>query len=218
MMADLLPTPIEWQAIGSVTAAAVLIVAAVFARQQVLQAREARTDQNRPFVVVDLDWQSRRPLLNLIIENVGHTVARDVRFGFTPELESTLYDDPPIAELHIFREGLRTLPPGKRIVVLFDSSIQRNSASFENLYEVQVDYSSDSDAEYSDEYAIDLNPMWGARYSEPKGLEDVARSLEAIAKEIRKWSSNLGRGVLVRDREEEAAAFAEDAARAEERE
>ena len=83
-------TPEEWAAIGAlgtVATAAVALVAARFAFAQVKEARRLREERSRPFVVVDVqpssDWSN---LLNLVVENVGATVAYDVAMTFDPPI------------------------------------------------------------------------------------------------------------------------------------
>ena len=83
----------EWAAIEAVATAAtalVAVLAAVFAYVQVRQARRLRQEQARPFVVVDFEsspaWQNA---IQLVIQNIGQTVATDVLVSFDPLLEST---------------------------------------------------------------------------------------------------------------------------------
>jgi hypothetical protein len=110
---------IDWQAVeaaGVWVTVLVLIAAAFYARSQVDVARRSREEQTRPYVVLDLDAQSRPPLVNLIISNIGATVAKNVKFRFDPDLVSSLdgRTDTTIGELRIFAEGIPWLAPRRR--------------------------------------------------------------------------------------------------------
>jgi len=104
-----------WAAWATVT---IYIVLGIFAWLQVLQARKLRKEQARPFVVVDFEVGF---LAYLTVENIGRTMARDVTIRFDKPLESTLSRPREIDETPLFREPIPTLPPGKKIRVLFDS-------------------------------------------------------------------------------------------------
>src|SRR5687767_13370 len=75
----------------------VLLAAALVAWRQVNEARRLREDQARPFVVIDFDaWGGT--ITELKIANLGTTLARNVRFEFTPPLSST-FDNTPRGKL-----------------------------------------------------------------------------------------------------------------------
>jgi hypothetical protein len=61
----------------------VLIAAAVFAWRQVKEARELREEQNRPFVVVDVQ-SDPGSLVYLEVVNMGTSLARDVKIKIEP--------------------------------------------------------------------------------------------------------------------------------------
>jgi hypothetical protein len=78
----------------------------------------------------------------LVIANVGKTMARDVRITFDPELTSAAFDEKDSVtsprELKPFREGIPSLPPGKRVPILFDLFFQRDAAKFPDVYRVHI--------------------------------------------------------------------------------
>ena len=114
----------DWTAIATCATFLVAAIAAVFSYGQVTQARRAREDQVRPFVVVDLQsslaWQN---MIDLVVENVGKTIAKDVRVEFQPPLESSQSDSRMhLQESVLVKQGIPTLPPGRRVSALFDMS------------------------------------------------------------------------------------------------
>jgi hypothetical protein len=109
----------------------VLVAAALYARAQVKEARELRQEQARPFVVVDFEPE-QSPFVELVVANSGKTMARNVRINVEPPLESSLDTVMPVAKLKMFTEGIPSLAPGKRMVTLFDSMIDRKDLNLPN--------------------------------------------------------------------------------------
>jgi len=104
----------------------VLAAAAVYGRRQLKEAKELREAQTRPFVVIDLG-SSAHTLFDLVVKNIGPTLARDVRFEFDPPIRSTDKDLDP-NKLKMFREGISTLAPGKEIRALFEKGPARHGS------------------------------------------------------------------------------------------
>ena len=113
---DLIPnlnawTPQDWSTFGTLATTVIAFAAAVFAGRQVLEARRTREAQAQPFVVVDIQsspvWAN---ILNLVVENIGTTVATDVRVAFAPPLESS-QADLNIAKSALVADGIPALPP-----------------------------------------------------------------------------------------------------------
>jgi hypothetical protein len=192
-------------AVAAVASTAILAIAAVFAGFQVREARRLREARFRPFVVVDFDPASDPPFIHLVISNLGPVVARDVSFVFTPELSSS-FDDRPVegapprfAELKLFREGLPTLAPGKRIDVLFDSWIHRGERP--DAYTVNVTYRGEGHRSYREEIRLDLAPFRYLRRIERPGLHDIHGELDRIRRELHGWTAPGG-GLRVKSPED----------------
>lgn len=120
--------------------ALIALGAAVVAYFQLRQARHLREDQARPFVVVDIvPSQVDTHILNFVIENVGSTLAQDIRIAFDPPIASSLpgYD---LAGSALLRDGIPTMPPRRRIELLFDISHQRLCTDLPRRYDVTVSY------------------------------------------------------------------------------
>jgi hypothetical protein len=100
----------SWAAAGAWATVALYIVLAIYAVKQVGEARRLREEQARPFVVVDFDVNF---LMKLRIENVGRTVARNIRMKFSPTLSSSMRQPWPWERSPLFSEGIPTLAPGK---------------------------------------------------------------------------------------------------------
>lgn len=110
----------DWAAVTAWAAwatVAVYVALGIFAWIQVLQARRLREEQARPFVIVDFEPGF---LVYLTVENIGRTMARDVTVRFDKPLASTLTGPREINESPLLRQPIPTLPPGRKIRVLFD--------------------------------------------------------------------------------------------------
>src|SRR5215211_8561973 len=77
------------EALSTAVTAFVAVAAAIFAFVQVRQARLLRVEQSRPFVVANFEPSpgSHRNI-ELVIENIGTTIATDVTIEFDPPLEA----------------------------------------------------------------------------------------------------------------------------------
>lgn len=173
----------------------VLIAAAFFGRRQLNEAKELREAQTRPFVVIDLG-SSAHTLFDLVVKNIGPTLARDVRFNFDPPIKST-DDDLDPNKIKMFREGISTLAPGKEIRTLFEKGPARHESDLPDTYEVTVRYTDQSGKRhYLETIDLDFGLYWDRLTVSRRDIHDLHKQLETIAKEIGRWRPNLGRGLL----------------------
>jgi hypothetical protein len=113
----------DWPAVAALAAWAtvgIYIVIGLFAWGQVHEARKLREEQARPCVIVDFEPSF---LVYLTVENLGRTMARDVSIQFDKPLQTTFEGRSELDESPLFRLPIPTLPPGKKIRVLFDQSL-----------------------------------------------------------------------------------------------
>jgi hypothetical protein len=184
-------------------------LAAVFGWRQLAHARDLRDAQTRPFVVIDLG-SSRQGFFDLVVTNIGSTMARDVTFEFEPPMATSKnYMD--IYDLKAFKHGISTLPPGKEFRTLLDFGPPRYEEKLPDLYRVKIRYRGDpGDRTYTEEMDLDFGLYWNRRYITLRDIHDVHKQLEAIAKELRRWRPGIGSGLLavapedVRKRHEQA--------------
>lgn len=198
----------QWSALGSMVTAAVAVVAAVFAAIQVLEARRLREEQSKPFVIVDIQPSpTSRHILNLVIENTGTTMARDVKITFTPGITTTMRDEFPLEDSSLLKDGIPMLPPGRRLDWMFDSSVKRHEQRLPLRYEVEVAYADQRGrAQEPLHFPIDLAPLYGVAYVEEKGLHHIAKALEGLQKTTKSWTARGRLGVSVHDEDEQHAA------------
>ncbi len=185
--------PEEWTAVGTVVTAGIAAAAAIVAYFQLRQARQLREDQARPFVVVDIvPSEVDLHVLDLVIENVGNTVAQDVRLSFDPPLASSLADY-DLAGSVLIREGIPTMPPRRRIEFLFDISHQRLNTDLPKRYDVGVNYTdARGNPVETSRYTLDIGFLFGLEHVTQYGMHHAAKSLREVEKHLKKVTSNKG--------------------------
>ncbi|MGH3082619.1 MAG: hypothetical protein ACRDNP_00910 [Gaiellaceae bacterium] len=143
--------------------------------------------QIRPFVVVDLDVQ-RAPFIQLVIANLGTTMARDVKFDFNPPLESALgakRSSVPIADVSLFKDGIPSFPPGKKLTVLFDDGRDRTSAGLPDKFQATIRYRGEPfGRQFEDRMTLDIGMYreWGA--IRRKEVHEVAQEIQKLREKI----------------------------------
>lgn len=199
-------TAADWSAAGTVATAIIASVAALVAFHQVREARKLREEQAQPFVVVDFELSPvSGNIINLVVENVGKTLARDVKLAFTPRLESTqVSGDYDLKNTTLLKDGIPTMPPGKRIVALFDVSHQRFSSGLPLSYTVKVEFRDSRRRKQEPlEYVLDLSFYYGLMSVNEYGLHHAAKALREIESTLKKWTAHInGLRVWVRDEDD----------------
>jgi hypothetical protein len=177
----------DWSAASGLGTLVIAGVATLIGWRQLRQARALREEEAAPFVVVDVVPSGASSIiLDLVIENVGKTVARDVRITFEPPIRSAtdmagyeLYEWSPL------REGIKTLVPGRRLTAMFDHAPDRHASDLPRRYEVVVDcFDSRGRAQPRMAYTLDLEPLYGALRVEEKGLHHLVKEVEKLRKAV----------------------------------
>lgn len=179
-------SPATYGAASNVGTLVVAGVATFIARRQLKQARELREEEAAPFVVVDVVPSRNGFSLDLVIENIGKTLATDVRIAFDPPISSTLdgsgYD---LADWSPLKEGIATLAPGRRLMALFDTGPQRYQAKLPLRYDVVVTCKDSRGRQQPPlPYVADLNLIYGRMYVAEKGVDEAVKELEGIRKAL----------------------------------
>jgi hypothetical protein len=129
----------------------------------------------------------------IVISNIGGTMARNVRLKFHPELTSSLDSNPnitPPRELKPLREGVPSLPPGKRIPIMFDLFTQRDSELFPDVFLVEIRFEAPAlGHELRDEAVLDLGLYRNVLHAIHHDIHDVHERLKELVAEVRKWAA-----------------------------
>ncbi|QKW39377.1 hypothetical protein HUT06_39535 [Actinomadura sp. NAK00032] len=164
---------------------------AAISQKQYEITERIRKEQNDPYVVVDIQESPfAKGFLYLVIENIGTTIARNVRIEFNPPLrtsrEATLGDaiHGNIRDAKIFANGIRMLPPRRRLEFLFDFGPDRLEEGLDNFYSVLVEADGPEGPAEPMRYEIDLNILYGPRFHRPKTPHEGVEALESIRKAL----------------------------------
>lgn len=179
--------PDDFGAAASIGTLLVAVAATLIARASLKQARQLREEEAAPFIVVDIvPAPDSSFVLDLAIENVGKTLARDVRISFDPPLKSaTDMSGYELSDWAALKEGITTLAPGRRLTALFDVSHERYESDLPKRYEVTVDCTdAHGRRQPTLHYTLDLEPLFGALTTDAKGLRHVVQELEKIRKAL----------------------------------
>jgi hypothetical protein len=148
-------------------------------REQLQLAEQIHREQSEPYVVVDLGPD--RPgsgLLVLSIQNIGPTMARDVRIHVAPELESTEARLTPRLQRALART-IPVLPPNRRLTYTFDTH-RRWGSGLPMQFQFTVDAKGPGDRAVEQlTYTVDLDVLADSLVGEPlnKKLEDALKSI-----------------------------------------
>ncbi|MFK4022353.1 COG1361 family protein [Streptomyces albogriseolus] len=213
-------TPDDWSALAGGASAVltlftvvIAVAAAAYAKQQVDLARQLREDQAQPFVVVDFDdnpvWNKA---IDFVVENMGQTLARNVRIKIDPPFQTTLDDGAhPLPSSPLLTQPIPSLPPGKRITALFDISHQRHSAGLPMTYTATVEF---EDAHGKPQepltYILDLSIRYSLLSFTEYRTHDAAKALKEISKTLKETRRDLRGEFYRRSRVEAVSDDTED--------
>jgi hypothetical protein len=179
-------------AIAMAIQAGAVVFAALYAKGQLSELRESREQATRPFVVIDL--QTAHTIAAMRVRNIGQTIARNVTFAFSPPLECT-WDDKKgggnyrLSKIEMFANGIPSLPPGQELSTLLDQIPVRLEAGLPNRYEVEISYDGPNGRRYTEPQTLSLETHLGLTRIERKDVHDVAKALEEIKREVKRWSA-----------------------------
>ena len=157
------------------------------------EARRARDDEDRPQIIVDADYTGRFTT-NIVVRNIGHSIAKNITFGFSAPLQSTSGYD--VTELSYFKHGINFMAPQTDLPAVWDS--YQNVV--ENLKEkgltegitITSCYEDRQGESYQTSWTINPLLLEGSGYSDYKGYEDEVQAQEDQARALEKISEDLG--------------------------
>ncbi|GGK59978.1 hypothetical protein Ppa06_26280 [Planomonospora parontospora subsp. parontospora] len=160
------------------------------ALRQLELEQQVRREQQEPYIVVDIQPSAFvNSVLLIVIENTGPTVARNVRIKFSPEIERFMDTDGfgrfVLAESFLFKNGIPSMPPGRRIELLFDLGFKRLNSDLPKEYTVTVDCDGPGDRPVETMvYKIDLRIYEGTEQLGVRNIHDGVKMLEKVKDEL----------------------------------
>lgn len=95
-----------------------------------------------------------------------------------------------------FSKPISFVPPGKAIKTVVDLGVEMSKNSYPKRYEINLEYKWGDKKTSAEKYVVDFSYRKGILYVNNKGLHDIAKSLEQLAKDF----SSVGRweGIYVK--------------------
>ncbi|MFJ8847275.1 hypothetical protein ACIRFF_30750 [Streptomyces cyaneofuscatus] len=182
----------DWISLGAVLvamAAAVISawqarIARASAAGQLALAERVHREANEPYVIVDV--QPREPwsfIFVVLVENVGPTVARNVRITATPEIESSLGADETSEIRQALARTIPFMPPGRRLAYFFDTN-SRWDSDLPMVFEFTVESTGPYGPMETTRYLVDLNVLGANTMLErpSKRIEDEVQKVRSLLK------------------------------------
>lgn len=199
----------QWGTVGTVAGAGAAVVttgiaalAARFGFNQVKEARDLREEQAQPYVVAYFEISRASTMyIDLVVRNVGHTLARDVRISLDPALESTLDERGfKMADVYFLTKGVPALPPAMEYRMLFESGPELDKRKdLPRQYSATVSFRTERGRECRLDYILDLDTFYGYETLAVYGDHDSAVALRDISKTVKSWTGWNGMRVYTRN-------------------
>lgn len=162
------------------------------AENTVQEMKEAREEEHAPFVVVYFDYiHSRYQSLYLVVENIGKSIARNIKFEFTPPLQVSQFNREQLEGNTLLKEGIKSLVPNYKIPIPFDYLMHYIRGQLPMEYMVKVIYQGNlSLPPVEFEYPLDLNHLNYIHFVTETGLGEIEQSLEQLANHFSHFSGS----------------------------
>lgn len=191
----------QWSLVVAIASALVACVAAhqvKYARQQteaatksLALAERVQRESSEPYVIVSI--RPRDPwsfVFVVVIENIGPTVARQVRINVVPEIESSIDDDATAQLREALARHIPILPPGHKLEYFFDTN-RRWQTELPMAYQFTVHANGPAGPVETMQYDADLHVL-GATLKGERPLQKVEDQLGKMTAELKAFSSNYG--------------------------
>lgn len=198
-------------AVGTLSLAALTFAYVLFTREMVKEARETRTIQERPEVIVDADYSDQN-FVDVVVRNIGKGAAKDITFDFSAPMESSSSikensDSVPLNELPYFKEGMEFLAPGAEIRAFWDTytgllPLLREKELSEGIAIVSK-YKSLAGEPYETKWIVNPLRVSGTPHIVRRGEHEIAKAVESISKDLHRVTSLRGLKVITKTEQRE---------------
>lgn len=165
------------------------VVAGIYAKKQVEQARAAHEESMRPYVIPAIDPKPfATDLFDFSVQNIGQRPAFDVSVTCDPPLQRVdEIKGLEISKVKMLTEPIHQIAPGQKMAVYYDDyrkrqEVQKAGKNFPMGHHVTVTCRDSKGKQYEDKYFLDIDAMQGALFVEEKTVHNIAKQLEKISK------------------------------------
>ena len=182
-----------WTAIYTIITCGLLVVAVVAAlyakkqwqigREQTEDARKARAEGIRPYIVVAIEPSgASRHLFDLTVKNIGQRPALGVSIRLDPppkRARETAGHE--IAKAKMLNEPVAMIAPAQEMRAFYDSHVERNGREeLPTSHQVSLTYRDSSRRQYSETSVLDIEALKGTMFTSVQTLHDIGKTLEKI--------------------------------------
>jgi len=162
-------------AVATAVTAVVSVALGSFAFLQLRDARRVRHDETRPYV--QIDFEVKRHMVYLHLQNLGRTAARNLSFKSSPPLESSMDRGDRHGPSRFLDRQWPSFAPGKEVTSIFDSAIAMlaDDSTRPSRYEVTASYDDSTGKHFDDISVLDIESYRGRHFTTEKTVDDVAR-------------------------------------------
>ena len=145
-------------------------------------------ERSKPIIVVD--FVPDIPFFRLRVRNTGQTMAYNIKFAVSPEPTISLGGKKSVPTektertIHFVHNGIASLAPGAELTSILGTLDRIEEAHGVLIFTGAVRYTDASKNAYESPVDIDLRVYRDLLYSGRKGIDDVAKRLEDIHREL----------------------------------
>ncbi len=176
-------------AVGTAAIAVITFAYVLATRAMVNEMRTAREAQQRPYVVLDLDYP-RATICDMIIKNVGNGAAVDLRVTFDPDLEYQK-SGRKLSELPIFNEN-RFIVPGRELRFFYGSLTGKSPPTEEQGIKASLEYRDTEGKVYTDEIIVNPYLRRQLYFIEEKTFSDLVKAVERVNRGLKDLRDEAG--------------------------
>ncbi len=167
------------------------IVYAWITRRMLNETKRMRESQTEPHVFINIQPMKRAEfLLNMVIQNIGHGPAYDLKFSVMPDI--VMGTDYKLSEVNLIKEGFKYLAPDQKIECIVAHTITEAKKKVKTLHTVTVTYRDRAEKKFSETFVLDFTEYFGIRYSDTDPYKGIIEKLDAIHKDLDGFARESG--------------------------
>lgn len=157
--------------------------------RSVKEMKKTREEANRPYIVV-YTLSKPKGTVELVIENVGKTIAVNTKIQITPEFNFP--KQMPLSKSNVLKRPILSFPPNYKMKYYIGKfSDFKNDDGTYPIYEVQIVYEDSGKQKYTDSYSIDFNVDSGTMYLIEKDTHDLTKEFTKFRREFSKLQKDI---------------------------